>query len=234
MKRLRAFTLIELLVVIAIIAILAALLLPSLSKAKATAKATGCLNNLKEWGLATQLYVADNDDYLPREGVPNPQATSGDLDPAKKAWYLQLPQTLSLPPYLNMSWRTNPAADVSGTIWLCPANPRRCDASALKNNLFHYCLNDGFDGVGNPPVGKDHTDIKLAAIPCPPVAVVWLFDNGQKPAIGDGGSVTNIHNNGANFCFLDGHAKRFRKSEYWNGTSVGVTNNPELIWNTFP
>jgi prepilin-type N-terminal cleavage/methylation domain-containing protein/prepilin-type processing-associated H-X9-DG protein len=230
MKTLRAFTLIELLVVIAIIAILAALLLPALSRAKAAAKAVACRNNLKQWGLATQIYVTDNNDYLPREGIANPQAASGQLDPSRKAWYIQLPQTLGLAPYLDMPWRTNAAADVSGTIWLCPSNPRRCNASPLGNNLFHYCLNEGFNGTG----ANDHPDIKLTAIPAAPVVVVWLFDNGQLPAIGDGGSVTNIHNNGANFCFLDGHAKRIKKTEYWNGTSVGITNNPELVWNTFP
>jgi len=68
----KAFTLIELLVVIAIIAILAAILFPVFAQAKLAAKKTQSLSNLKQMGLATQMYIADSDDrYLPAFSPPD-------------------------------------------------------------------------------------------------------------------------------------------------------------------
>src|SRR5947209_1202144 len=60
-----AFTLIELMVVIAIIAILAALLFPVLSRAKAKARQTTCINNMHQLTLADTLYATDHNEQFP-------------------------------------------------------------------------------------------------------------------------------------------------------------------------
>ena len=225
MSRTRAFTLIELLVVMAVIAILAALLLSAINHVKASAQAVTCKNNLRQWGTATLLYVADNNDFLPKEGSPTPSET--DLtNSTYEAWYTQLPALMNLPRYADMPWRTNPFVNPGNSVWICPSNRRRCNASSRTNNLFHYCLNENVNGTGSNSV-----TLRISAIERPSV-MVWLFDSKNLPAVGGWTYVhTNLHNHGAQFVFLDGHVARFRNTEYWNfKTHEAITNNPHLVW----
>lgn len=84
-KRKQGFTLIELLVVIAIIAILAAILFPVFARAREAARKTSCLSNLKQLGLAAQMYIQDFDEAFPdsREtwinGLPGQPAPGAGL-----------------------------------------------------------------------------------------------------------------------------------------------------------
>ncbi len=211
------FTLIELLVVIGTITILAGLLLPTLARARSKVQAIDCLGNLRQWGLATCLYAADNQDLLPPDGAPNPGEGS-----TNRGWYVQLPQVLGLPRYHDQPWRTNPAVPPGRSVWICPSNQRRSNG----RNLFHYCLNEHVNGTG----GGEQA-VRLAAIP-DSASVVWLFDSKNLPAVGYWGYVhTNLHSAGAQFLFLDGHSRRFRNTDYWDFLQQkGRTNNPDLAW----
>src|SRR5438876_8504115 len=85
-SRAAAFTLIELLVVIAIIALLASLLLAALKSAKQRAQLAACKSNLRQWGVALNLFVGDYE-YYPL--VWGDQAWLSD-PPRDGPWYFEL------------------------------------------------------------------------------------------------------------------------------------------------
>jgi prepilin-type N-terminal cleavage/methylation domain-containing protein/prepilin-type processing-associated H-X9-DG protein len=101
--RRQGFTLIELLVVVSIIVVLIAILLPSLGHARELAKKAKCAVNLRQWGIATHVYVNIYDGYFPSKGgdgtlgnVPgsNTSALIGNWDDTS-LWFNALPQLLN-------------------------------------------------------------------------------------------------------------------------------------------
>jgi len=129
-----AFTLIELLVVIAIIAILASMLLPALSKAKLQAQSALCRSNVKQQGLATFLYVDDNNDQLPFAWWYN-----AANDDANKNNY----QTLIVNYIKSSAFRAGTATTNSDFA----QNVFRCPARLLEN---HWRQFRNYSGTGNP------------------------------------------------------------------------------------
>lgn len=116
MRKHFAFTLIELLVVIAIIAILAAILFPVFANAKEAAKRTTCLSNFTQLQRAVEMYMGDNDDYVPLTNYR--PCWSGDCRPEYTSWH----QTLQM--YTS-----------NLRIHRCPSDPNATDKGlALRDN----------------------------------------------------------------------------------------------------
>ncbi len=198
-----AFTLIELLVVIAIIAILAAILFPVFAQAKAAAKKTSSLSNVRQIGTASMLYMGDYGDTV----MPLYFFDPNNLTYPSTFGFYYYPMTML--PYTK-----------SEKIFLCPNDtaddPLLSDGQGHGRfdpaNMFHYYI------VGsNPSYGYNYRYLNTVAL---------NFDYGAQPvSMFTGVSVTSLNSPAQTVMFAEATMKD-KTIPGFDGSSYGVVTNP--------
>jgi len=216
----KAFTLIELLVVIAIIAILAAILFPVFAQAKAAAKQSVCLSNMKQIGTAFTLYGGDSDDNFP-----------GGRDSDDLWIFFISPYIKGKPANWDKS-RSN--------VYVCPMNDKIQSISrgvfnaypGLMNELgltvsprnrieFHasYSINDSIIGE----TGREFTNATTWGRPAEEYLVLETMtdtDSDSNDLDLEDNEIFIGHNNGMNIAYIDSHAKYLKVSQVPEDDSI--------------
>jgi prepilin-type N-terminal cleavage/methylation domain-containing protein/prepilin-type processing-associated H-X9-DG protein len=229
----RAFTLIELLVVIAIIAILAAILFPVFAKARAKARQTVCLSDLRQIGTAVLMYAQDYDEVYP-QSYQDVSSGVGSVSQIPLTW----PNRLQ--PYLK-----------NAQVHACPDDGRVpwVDFPGCRPIKQSYCWNHHI-GIDIPAWGYWEL-VSLSKVVAPAQCVVLWDDSADWLTAGWGGMFDTLdspdwsgtfnpevllgrHNEGDNFMMADGHAKWVNTKDLRalpSGPSIykGLTTQPDVI-----
>jgi prepilin-type N-terminal cleavage/methylation domain-containing protein/prepilin-type processing-associated H-X9-DG protein len=198
----RGFTLIELLVVIAIIAILAAILFPVFARAREKARQASCQSNLKQIGLAAQMYAQDYDErYCPNSLVAPPHANEFHGAGGLRTWWYEL-----LNPYIKNT-----------QVWICPSmtpdyRTCGCGPEGEPRWITGYGQNCDWRSIPKPTDGAP-----MAQYPVPATTVyasdancvVVRTDQTSAYPAPNGTCPTTFspHNDGKNHLYMDGHVK---------------------------